>query len=200
MVRHQLARRDITDERVLDAMTRVPRHRFVPGASIADAYADHPLSIGHDVTISQPYIVALMAESLQLRPTDRVLEVGTGSGYGAAVLAELAAHVTTVERITALATAAAERLADYGERVDVVVGDGNRGHPPGAPYDAISVTAAAPAIPPALLEQLAPGGRLVMPVGDGVEELRRVTRTAEGDLTEVVGRVRFVPLRTGVEG
>ena len=199
MVADQLAARDINDEGVLEAMRRVPRHEFVPPDQATRAYTDRPLPIGHDVTISQPYIVALMTQALQLRPGDRVLEIGTGSGYAAAVLAELAGDVTTVECIEPLALRARDRLARYGERVRVVVGDGSLGHPVGAPYDAIVVTAAAPEIPQPLLDQLAPGGRLVIPVGRGVEELVRVTRTDDGDVREALLPVRFVPL-TGEHG
>jgi protein-L-isoaspartate(D-aspartate) O-methyltransferase len=194
MVARQLAARDITDTRVLHAMRRVPRHEYVPASLAEDAYADGPLPIGLGVTISQPYIVALMTQALAIEPTDRVLEVGTGSGYGAAVLAEIAEHVTTVESLAAHASTARERLARYGDRVRVVEGDGSNGYPPDAPYDAISVTAAAPEIPRPLLEQLATGGRLVIPVGSGVEDLVRITRTPDGDVREVITQVRFVPL------
>ncbi len=154
-VARQLARRNISDERVLDAMRRVQRHRFVPAGLSAAAYDDRPLPIGYDATISQPYIVALMAQALMLSPTDRVLEVGTGSGYAAAVLAELGGSVVTVEYVEALAEMARAHLRPYGDRVVVICGDGSLGYPPGAPYDAISVAAAAPHIPPPLLEQLA---------------------------------------------
>ena len=191
----QLARRDITDQRVLDAMLAVPRHRFVADDLAAFAYEDRPLPIGYDATISQPYIVALMAQAVAPQPTDRVLEVGAGSGYAAAVLAELAAEVIAVEFVEPLAELAAERLAVYGERVQVVCADGTLGYPPKAPYDVISVAAAAPTIPPPLLEQLADGGRLVMPVGRGAEQLVLITRTAEGDVRRVLTQVRFVPLR-----
>ncbi|MAT03589.1 MAG: protein-L-isoaspartate O-methyltransferase [Acidimicrobiaceae bacterium] len=198
MVAEQLAARDITDQRVLDAMRRVPRHRFVPPELEAAAYDDRPLPIGHGVTISQPYIVAFMTQALELLPGDRVLEIGTGSGYAAAVLAELADRVVTVETIDELAATARERLAGAdgrtSDRIEVVTGDGSRGYPPGAPYDAIVVTAAAPEVPPPLLEQLAPGGRLVLPVGSGVEQLVRVRRTADGDVRERLMAVRFVPL------
>jgi protein-L-isoaspartate(D-aspartate) O-methyltransferase len=194
MVARQLAARDIIDRRVLDAMRRVPRHRFVPAALAAEAYEDRPLPIGFDVTISQPYIVALMVQALTLRPTDRVLDVGTGSGYAAAVLAELAAHVTTIECIEPLADLARVRLAGYGERILVVAGDGSLGHRTGAPFDAIAVAAAAPAVPPPLLAQLAPGGRLVIPVRRRTEQLVRVTRTPAGDVRDVLTTVRFVPL------
>ena len=199
MVDDQLAARGIADQRVLAAMRRVPRHEFVPDDLADLAYDDRPLPIGHDVTISQPYIVALMSEVLGVQPTDRVLEIGTGSGYAAAVLAELGAHVTTIECIAPLARQASDRLARCGDRVIVIAGDGTLGHPDGAPYDAISVTAAGPAIPQPLLDQLAPEGRLVMPVGAGVEDLVRLTRTADGDVTETIIQVRFVPL-TGRHG
>lgn len=191
----QLARRDIVDERVLDAMRRVPRHRFVPDDLSAHAYDDRPLPIGYDATISQPYIVALMAQALDLQPTDHVLEVGAGSGYAAAVMAELAGHVTAIEFVEPLAELAADRLATYGARVQVVHGDGTLGHSAGAPFDAISVAAAARSIPPPLLDQLAPGGRLVIPVGRGSEQLVLITRTPDGDVRKVLSLVRFVPLQ-----
>jgi len=194
-VERQLVQRDITDERVLEAMRRVPRHRFVPNELAALAYDDRPLPIGYDATISQPYIVALMAQALALRPTDRVLEVGAGSGYAAAVLAELAAEVVAVELVEPLAALAAEHLAGYGDRVHVVCADGTLGYPQRAPYDAISVAAAAPEIPPPLLDQLAEGGRLVMPVGRGAEDLVLITRTPAGDMRRSLLQVRFVPLR-----
>jgi protein-L-isoaspartate(D-aspartate) O-methyltransferase len=195
MVAEQLMSRDITDDRVLDAMRRVPRHEFVSESLAADAYADHPLPIGHGVTISQPYIVALATQALELTPGDRALEVGTGSGYAAAVLAELAAHVTTVETIEPLAERSRRLLtARYGEQITVVCADGSLGHPAGAPYDAISVTAAAPEVPPPLLDQLAVGGRLVMPVGRGIEDLVLIRRTGDGYERRVLTQVRFVPL------
>ncbi len=195
MVADQLIARDIDDQRVIDAMRRVPRHLFVPHASVDAAYDDMPSPIGHGATISQPYIVAFMTQALAVEPTDRVLEVGTGSGYGAAVLARLAEHVTTVEVVEELADEARQRLQDREPEVLVITGDGTLGYPDGAPYDAISVTAAGPSIPEPLLEQLAMGGRLVMPVGRGVEELVRVTRTPTGDVSERLLAVRFVPLR-----
>ena len=199
MVEQQLAARDITDRRVLEAMGRVPRHDFVPTASLHEAYADHPLPIGHGVTISQPYIVALMTQALDVGDDDRVLEVGTGSGYGAAVLAELARHVVTVETIAPLAELASRRLEQYGDRVTVIQGDGTLGAPEHAPFGAISVTAAAADIPAPLLEQLADGGRLVMPVGTGVEQLILVRRSERGDERRTLTHVRFVPL-TGEHG
>ena len=195
MVADQLIARDIDDQRVIDAMRRVPRHLFVPEASVDAAYDDSPSPIGHGATISQPYIVAFMTQALAVEPTDRVLEIGTGSGYGAAVLARLAEHVTTVEVVEELADEARQRLQDREPEVLVITGDGTLGYPDGAPYDAISVTAAGPSIPEPLLDQLAMGGRLVMPVGRGVEELVRVTRTPTGDVSETLLAVRFVPLQ-----
>ncbi|NNE12184.1 MAG: protein-L-isoaspartate(D-aspartate) O-methyltransferase [Ilumatobacter sp.] len=197
MVDEQLARRDITDASVLAAMRSVPRHEFVPGAALDEAYDDRPLPIGHGATISQPYIVALMTQALAVTPRDRVLEIGTGSGYGAAILAELAAEVVTVERVTPLARAAAERLAHL-DHVRVVAGDGADPGTVGGLFDAISVTAATPELPTALLEHLAPGGRLVAPVGSDVADLVRVTRSSTGDARETLTKVRFVPLRRGV--
>lgn len=194
MVGRDVVARGITDAATIAAMRTVRRHDFVPRAIAKDAYDDRPLPLGHGATISQPYIVALMTEALRLRPTDRVLEIGTGSGYGAAVLAACAGHVTTVENVEPLAAAARKRLSSHGPRVLVIVGDGSEGHEPGGPYDAISVTAAAEPIPPPLLDQLAPGGRLVMPVGSTVADLVRVERTRGGDRRDVICRVRFVPL------
>ncbi|MEO6651028.1 MAG: protein-L-isoaspartate(D-aspartate) O-methyltransferase [Ilumatobacteraceae bacterium] len=199
MVDRHIVARGITDATTIAAMRTVRRHGFVPAAMAFDAYADRPLPIGHGATISQPYIVALMTEALRLRPQDRVLEVGTGSGYGAAVLAECAGHVTTIESVEALATGARIRLTAFAPRVEVIVGDGSEGYEPSGPFDAISVTAAAPQIPPPLLAQLAPGGRLVMPVGRGAEELVRIERTPDGDRRDVICAVRFVPL-TGRHG
>lgn len=186
----------VTDHRVLDALAAVPRAEFVPEHHRGAAYDDVALPIGHDQTISQPLVVALMTQALELRPTDRVLEVGTGSGYQAAVLRRLAAHVDTVERIPALAEQAAALLQDLGvDRVEVHTGDGTLGWPDGAPYDAVVVTAGGPVVPGPLLDQLADGGRLVAPVGPRhAQELVRVRRT--GDLTESedLGPVAFVPL------
>ncbi len=202
MISGQLQRRDITDPAVLAAFGRVQREAFVPQDELARAYDDGPLPIGFGQTISQPYVVAVMAQALRLRASDRVLEIGTGSGYAAAILSELAASVDTVERIEDLATAARDRLARLGyDRVSVHRGDGSLGWPPGAPYDAIAVACAAPVAPPSLLAQLAIGGRMVAPVGrDDDQQLVRITRTdATTFQTEALGDVRFVPL-LGAEG
>ena len=166
MVDSQLRDRGISDPRVLDAMLRVPRHEFVPEPYRAQAYEDHPLPIGDGQTISQPYIVALMLESLQLTPTDKVLEVGTGSGYVTALLAELAAQVFSIERHASLAESARNLLATLGyTNIHVFTGDGALGLPASAPFDAILVSAAALSVPPALLVQLRDGGRMIIPVG-----------------------------------
>jgi len=198
MVDAQLRERGILDERVLDATARVPRHEFVPERYRDEAYEDHPLPIGEGQTISQPYIVALMLEALSLTPTDRVLEVGTGSGYVTALLAELAAQVVTVERHAALAEDAGNLLARLGYgNVKVVVGDGSQGYPPSAPYDAIIVSAAAQVVPRALLAQLADGGRLIIPVGTFDEQQLQLIRMSSGQpRTQLRELCRFVPLVT----
>lgn len=166
MVRDQLIRRGVGDERVLTAMRTVPRHEFVLPEHLGLAYDDQPLPIGEGQTISQPYVVALMLEHLHLRGDEKVLEVGTGSGYQAAVLAELAAEVYTIDRVESLARTARERLLRLGyDNVTVVAGDGTNGLPEQAPFEGIIVAAAAPGLPEPLIEQLAPGGRLVAPVG-----------------------------------
>ena len=195
MVREQIAARGVTDRRVLAAMRKVPRHEFVPDIRRADAYQDRPLPIGRGQTISQPYVVALMTELAAVEPKSRVLEVGTGSGYQAAVLSELAGEVYTIEIVEALASEAAATLRRLGyRRVTVRQGDGYRGWPEAAPFDAIVVTAAPPAVPPALREQLGPGGRLVIPVGGEKQELEVHRRTANGFEVRRVTPVRFVPM------
>ncbi|MDH5834602.1 protein-L-isoaspartate(D-aspartate) O-methyltransferase [Luteimonas sp. M1R5S59] len=198
MVEQQLVARGIEDARVLAAMGKVPRHRFVPEALADQAYLDQPLPIGHDQTISQPYIVALMTQLARPAPGDRVLEIGIGSGYQAAVLAELAADVSSIEIVTPLATRAALTLRQLGySNFAVRSGDGYAGWPEHAPFDAIVVTAAPERIPAPLLEQLRPGGRLVIPVGPlhATQELRVVEKREDGSLHErVVAAVRFVPL------
>lgn len=196
MVRRQLAARDIQDRRVLAAMASVPRECFVPPHLRDQAYADSPLPVGHVQTISQPYIVALMTQEAGLDRHARVLDVGTGTGYQAAILAKIAYHVWTIERIVELAREAEARLANLGVRnVTSLVGDGAMGHAEAAPYDAIVVAAAAPEPPTALLEQLAVQGRLVIPLGDrALQELTVVERTATGFRHHMAGACRFVPL------
>jgi protein-L-isoaspartate(D-aspartate) O-methyltransferase len=195
MVAEQIEGRGIRDERVLEAMRRVPRHEFVPEVERGRAYQDGALPIGEGQTISQPYIVAAMTELAQLGPDSRVLEVGTGSGYQAAVLAEVAGDVYTIEIVEPLAKRAAETLARLGYgRVHVRSGDGYQGWAEAAPFDGILVTAAAPRVPPALLEQLAPGGRLVIPIGEHEQELEVIRNTEEGVRVERVLPVRFVPM------
>jgi protein-L-isoaspartate(D-aspartate) O-methyltransferase len=199
MVEEQLRARDIVDRRVLEAMGRVPRELFVPEELRARAYEDAALPIGGGQTISQPYMVARICEALALDGRERVLDVGTGSGYQAAVLAELAAEVDTIERIPELAAQARASLAAAGyERVNVHVGDGTRGLPARAPFDAIAVAAAAPEFPPALYEQLAPRGRLVMPVGGPHgQRLELVVKSPEGPAVVRSVPCRFVPLVAG---
>ena len=191
-----LERDGIGDPAVLDAIRVVPRHEFVPSSQRELAYADRPLPIGHAQTISQPYVVALMTELARVEPGERVLEVGTGSGYQAAVLAELGAEVWSVEIVEPLAREAAADLARLGYDVRTRVGDGYRGWPEAAPFDAIVITAAPPEVPRPLLEQLAVGGRLVVPVGDawGAQELVVITRTEDGLVRERSIPVRFVPM------
>jgi protein-L-isoaspartate(D-aspartate) O-methyltransferase len=197
MVTQQLHRRGIRDARVLEAMAAVPREAFVPGVPTSLAYDDRALPIDAGQTISQPYMVARMTELLRVKPANRILEIGTGSGYQAAILARLGAQVTTIERHADLAEGARERLAALGiEGVDVRVGDGSRGDPGGGPWDGIVVTAAAPAIPHSLREQLAVGARLVIPVGPRYQQdLIVVERRGPNDWEEWSdGAVVFVPL------
>ena len=197
MVSEQIQARGIRDVAVLAAMRRVPRHFFVEAGLRERAYEDTPLPIGERQTISQPYMVALMTSVLEVRAGDRVLEVGTGSGYQTAVLAELGVHVVSVERIDRLAERARLVLGLLGyPHVHIEVGDGGLGWPAGAPYDAILVTAGAPQIPRPLLEQLAPDGRLVLPMGeDELQSLVRLRRGPDGLLEEYLGECRFVKLR-----
>jgi protein-L-isoaspartate(D-aspartate) O-methyltransferase len=201
MVATQIRARGVTDPAVLEAMSRIPRHCFVPPGVRGEAYEDHPLPIGQGQTISQPYIVALMTESLNVGPKDRVLEVGTGSGYQAAVLSVLVSEVFTVEIEPDLARQAAMRLACLGYRnVRVRLGDGRLGWEERAPFDAIIVTAAAPTIPPALGRQLKAGGRMCIPLG-GADEIQNLTVLEKDAAGRLVAKkrvpVRFVPLRGG---
>src|SRR5579864_581870 len=196
MVDSQLRGRGIRDERVLDAMSRVPRHEFAPERYRDQAYEDHPLPIGEGQTISQPYIVARMLEALALKPTYRVLEVGTGSGYLTALLAELTAQVFSVERHAVLAEASGELLARMGyTNVRVIVGDGSQGFAEAAPYDAIIVSAAAAEVPRALLEQMAEGGRMIIPVGPAESQQLQLIRMENSQpRTSLHELCRFVPL------
>ena len=199
MVDAQLRARGVADERVLNAMARVPRHEFAPEPYRGEAYEDHPLPIAEGQTISQPYIVALMLEALALSPGDRVLEVGTGSGYVTALLAELAAQVISVERHAALADPARELIARMGyTNVRIIVGDGALGFPECAPYDAIIVSAAAPDVPPTLLAQLAEGGRMIIPIGPPDSQQLQLIRMVDGRPRITLRELcRFVPLISG---
>jgi protein-L-isoaspartate(D-aspartate) O-methyltransferase len=201
MVESQLRARGIRDERVLAAMFRVPRHEFVSEEHREQVYEDHPIPIGEGQTISQPYIVAIMLEALALDPSDTVLEIGTGSGYQTALLAELVRQVYSVERYASLARAAQATLARLGfNNVEVILGDGSHGLPDRAPFDAIVVSAAAPQIPPPLFEQLREGGRMVIPVGPAhAQELQLVRKHNGHAVVTVMEGCRFVPL-IGSEG
>jgi protein-L-isoaspartate(D-aspartate) O-methyltransferase len=197
MVEGQLRRRGIRDQRVLAAMSKVPRHEFVERHYWADAYADHPVPIGEQQTTSQPYIIAAMLQAAEISPTDRVLEIGAGSGYQTALLAELAAQVFAVERYPTLAANVRTALERLGyTNATVVTADGSLGLPQFAPYDAIIVAAAAPRVPPALLEQLALGGRLVVPVGESQQQTLQLARKdADGGVSvSSLEGCRFVPL------
>jgi len=201
MVRTQIERRGIRDEAVLAAMRKVPRHRFVPENLWDEAYQDGPLPIGHGQTISQPYIVALMTELLEVGRGDKVLEIGTGSGYQAAVLAEIGCEVYTIEIVEPLAVRARAVLHElgYDNNVRVILGDGSEGWPPEAPYDGIIATAAPGRIPGALVDQLKEGARLVIPVGDYGQDLYVVEKTPRGPKKKRIIPVRFVPM-TGRAG
>lgn len=201
MVEEQLRRRGIRDERVLAAMAEVPREAFLPPENRSEAYADRPIPIAAGQTISQPYVVAAMLEAAKIQPADRVLEIGTGSGYQTALLARLAAEVVSIERHAVLADSAREVLRCLGfNNVQVLVADGTEGHAAGAPYQAIIVSAAAPHLPAPLLAQVAEGGRIVIPVGDAYTQQLQVVEKAGGEA--VIRRlelVRFVPL-IGAQG
>jgi protein-L-isoaspartate(D-aspartate) O-methyltransferase len=202
MVRTQLADRGIRDVRVLDAMRDLPRHEFVTESLRQDAYEDHPLPIGADQTISQPYIVAIMLQHLELQPTDRILEVGTGSGYVTALLSTLCAEVYSVERHAELALAAESRLARLGySNGKIRIGDGSQGWPEYAPYDAILVSAAASEVPPLLFDQLREGGRMMLPVGPAYSQELQLIRKVGGQAeTQSLEGCRFVPLVEGSSG
>lgn len=196
MVDYQIQARGVDDALVLAAMRKVPRHLFVPPEYEQSAYDDRPLPIGYGQTISQPYMVAVMTQALKLEGDERILEVGTGSGYQAAILAEIADHVVSVERIPELAERATRILQNLGYmNVEVIVGDGSRGYAERAPYDGIIVTAGAPDIPQVLIDQLADGGRLVIPVGNSFQQtLTRVTRKGDETKIERLEGCVFVPL------
>jgi protein-L-isoaspartate(D-aspartate) O-methyltransferase len=201
MVERQLRRRGIEDEGVLDAMAAVPREHFVPESVRTSAYNDSALPIGHDQTISQPWVVAAICQAMRLSGDEQVLEIGTGSGYSAAILARLASQVVSVERIPELGETARQKLEELGiENVEVIVGDGSRGYPAAAPYDAIAVHAATPEAPHSLLAQLGRAGRLVVPIAAGSADLLTAFVRENGDLhQETLGPCRFVPL-IGAEG
>jgi protein-L-isoaspartate(D-aspartate) O-methyltransferase len=201
MVHEQLRLRGLRDERVLAAMERIPRHEFIPPDHRGEAYQDQPVPLLHGQTISQPYIVAMMIEALRVQPECCLLEVGTGTGYQAAILSQLAERVVTVERLAELADLARENLQRLGiADVEVVVGDGSLGYPAAAPYDRIIVAAAAPRVPQALTAQLAEGGILVIPVGDAHSQvLQRLERRGESINTTALDACRFVPL-LGAQG
>ena len=201
MVDEQIASRDVNDERVLEAMRKVPRHLFVPEPLRFAAHFDRPLPIGYQQTISQPFIVAYMTEKARVGPDDKVLEIGTGSGYQAAVLGELAREVYSIEIVEPLADRAKQTLSDLGyENIKVKWGDGYKGWPEYAPFDVILVTAAPPEVPQALLDQLKVGGRLIAPVGDFYQKLVRITRTKTDFKKESLLPVIFVPMVKGKEG
>jgi protein-L-isoaspartate(D-aspartate) O-methyltransferase len=195
MVRSQLRGRDIRSERVLEVMARVERHRFIPEEGRDEAYGDHPVPIGYGQTISQPYIVAFMTEALAVEPEHRVLEIGTGSGYQAAVLSELAAQVYSIEIVPELADRARKTLSELGYRnVRVLTGNGYAGWPEHAPFDRVIVTAAPESVPPALVEQLKMDGLMAIPVGAEIQELRILRRTPTGVQVLKTLPVRFVPM------
>lgn len=200
MVEKQLRARGIADGRILAAMARVPRHEFADARYQEQAYNDHPLPIAEDQTISQPYIVALMLELLAIKPTDKVLEIGTGSGYASALLSELSAQVISIERHAALADEARKLLSRFGyKNVTVIAGDGTQGYPASAPYDAILVSAAAQQVPPKLVAQMAEGARMVIPVGGFDSQQLQLIQMKNGQPHTTLRELcRFVPLLPGV--
>jgi len=200
MVEKQIIARGIKDPRVIRAMEKVPRHLFVPSKYRGFSYGDYPVSIGEGQTISQPYIVAFMTEALEISPDDRVLEIGTGSGYQAAILSELAKEVYSIELIEKLGKQASETLEELGyKNIRVKIGDGYKGWPEQAPFDAIIVTCAPEQIPPSLVEQLKEGGRMIVPVGKvgSVQQLMKVTKKGGKTEIQAVMEVRFVPMVKG---
>jgi protein-L-isoaspartate(D-aspartate) O-methyltransferase len=200
MVKNQIEARGVSDQRVLEAMRKIERHKFVPGQHVASAYEDHPLPIGHGQTISQPYIVALMTELCELRGNEKVLEIGTGSGYQAAILSLLAAEVYSIEIVDPLAKSARQKLKELGYRnVEIRTGDGYQGWPEKAPFDVIMLTASPPKIPQALIDQLADGGVLIAPEGDFSQELIKITKVKGKITKKTVTYVRFVPMVHGTE-
>jgi protein-L-isoaspartate(D-aspartate) O-methyltransferase len=198
MIREHISSRDITDQRVIDAMRETERELFIQEKYFIDAYGDHPLPIGHGQTISQPYIVALMSQLCEFTGDEKVLEIGCGSGYQAAILSRLAREIYSIERIDALAQKAGQILSDTGcLNVKVIHGDGFEGLPDEAPFDVILLTAAPDRIPQKLIDQLADNGRLIAPVGESVQKLIKIVRKGENILSEVITYVRFVPMIKG---
>jgi protein-L-isoaspartate(D-aspartate) O-methyltransferase len=197
MVKNQIENRGINNKRVLDAMRKVERHRFIPGSHSADAYGDHPVPIGHGQTISQPYIVALMTELCELSGNEKVLEIGTGSGYQAAILSVLASKVYSIELVEPLGKSADQKLKSMGYKVVVKIGDGYKGLPEQSPFDVIILTAAPVKIPEELLNQLADGGILVAPEGDYSQELVKIKKSGGKYTRENIAAVRFVPMVPG---
>ena len=200
MIRNQIEARGVSDKRVLNALRMVERHKFVPGQQTASAYEDHPLPIGHGQTISQPYIVALMTELCELKGTEKVLEIGTGSGYQAAMLSLLAKEVYSIEIIKPLGVSARQKLKELGyNNVEILIGDGYLGWPEKAPFDVIILTASPPKIPQTLVDQLADGGTMVAPEGDFTQELVKITKRNGRITKKTVSYVRFVPMVHGSE-
>ncbi|HOP28123.1 MAG TPA: protein-L-isoaspartate(D-aspartate) O-methyltransferase [Spirochaetota bacterium] len=198
MIREHLTSRDITDQRVIDAMRETERELFIQEKYFVDAYGDHPLPIGHGQTISQPYIVALMSQLCEFTGEEKVLEIGCGSGYQAAILSKLAKQIFSIERIEALANKAEQILSDTGcSNVNVIHGDGFDGYPAAAPFDVILLTAAPDRIPQKLIDELADEGRLIAPVGESVQKLVKITKKGDNIHTEIITYVRFVPMVKG---
>lgn len=198
MIKEHLAARGIIDKRVLEVMGRLQREKFVPAKYMVDSYRDHPIPIGHNQTISQPYIVALMSELCEFKGNEKVLEIGCGSGYQAAILSELAGQVFSIERIKPLAESAAEILKELGyENVKVIHNDGYKGLAEESPFDVILLTAAPEIIPQPLIDQLAEGGRLIAPVGNTVQELIKLTKKSGAIITDNITFVSFVPMLKG---